>query len=354
MAGAARQHTGGRAFWWRLADNLFRRFVLFVLPIAIFGAVGVMQAMNTTALYRSSATLSASTNPLLPQTPVSGVDVQLWETPAAATSRIISERLSTNAFLEAVAEQAGLGEALESGAVTIDIVRASIWSSSGGESILSVNATWADAQTAYQLVEATLTQYAQFLNETVASDAAEAEEFFSGRLEALQVERDDAEGALTDFVDGLPPLAEGDDYPVTVQVQIDRLSGQLESIEAEMRSVEDRVDEAVLTRSQQTTAASNSFSVVDAPEVPGAPESTFMKKAMLVIAFALMGAVVAFAALVLTTALDHGVASVGELLALPGVSQVATVPPVAIGRRPSRRGRGRRGRRRRVERAGVW
>jgi len=348
LAGTARPSAGGRAFWWRLVDNLFRRLVLYALPVLVFGTIGVMQARSTLELYRSSATLSASTNPLLPETPVSGVDVQLWETPAAATSRIISERLGTNAFLEAVATDAGLGAALRNGSLTVDVIRASVWTSASGESILSVNATWADPQTAFQLVSATLDQYQAFLNETVASDTATAEAFWTDRLETLEPERDKAEDALTDYVAGLPELDDGEEYPATIQVQVNRLSGRLESVEAEIRTVEENIDFAKLTQNQQMSAAGKSFSLVDPPEVPGSPESTLVKKAMLVVAFAMMGAVVSIAALLITTVLDRGVSSAAELRAIPGVTQVATVPPVLISTttRPRRV--------RRVRRAQAW
>ncbi len=343
-AGASRPGAVGRAFWWRLTDNLFRRLGLFAIPILAMGAIGVTQALNTTALYKTSATLRASTNPLLPEQSVSGADARLWETPAAATSRLISDQLSTNAFLTAVAEEAGLGPAIESGVVDLEVLRVSVWSSSSGDSLLSVNATWADPQTSYELVGATIDQWDRFLAETVASDASEAEQFWSERLDALEVERLAAEDELADYLADQPELVGDESYPADVQLRIGRLSGNIETIEAQIRTTEAEIDKAVLTRSQQTAEAGQSFNVVDEPRVPTAPESTLISQAMLVLSFLLMGAVIAVAALLLTTVLDQSVSSAADLGNIAGIAQVAIVPPVAMaarGRRGKRRGRPR-------------
>jgi hypothetical protein len=340
---ARRTGGGGRAFWWRLSDNLFRRLPWFLVPILLVGALGVAQAANTTALYRSGATLSVSTNPLLPDQVVGGADAQMFESLGAATSRIIAERLGTDAFMDAVARAAGLGDALDTGLVTLDVIRENVWTTSRGSSLVSVNATWADAQTSYQLVVATVSQYQQFLTDTVASAAAEAEDFWKARLTTLEDERDRADEALDRFLSQLPGEGNDEEYPVSITVEISRLSSKLESVEEEIRTVEDQIDTAVLTRTQQTTAAGRSFSIVDQPRVPSAPDSTLVKQGMLVVSFVMLGAVIAIAALLLTTAIDQTVASSFELAAIPGVAQVATVPKWET----KRRGRRLRGRRRR-------
>ncbi|MEQ9163429.1 MAG: hypothetical protein RLN74_12005, partial [Ilumatobacter fluminis] len=146
------------AFWWRLTDNLFRRLVWFLLPVLLLTGLGIYRAATTTDLYRSSGTLSASSNPLLPEQEVSGVSAQFLESPASANARIINERIRTDSFIVGVAERAGLGDALENGIVQIDVLRNNVWASADGDSILNVNATWDDGQTSFQLAVATIDQ----------------------------------------------------------------------------------------------------------------------------------------------------------------------------------------------------
>jgi hypothetical protein len=77
-----------------------------------------------------------------------------------------------------------------------------------------------------------------------------------------------------------------------------------------------------------------------------------MKRATLIASFFLLGLVIAAGALLVTTVMDQTVSSSADLLALSGVSLVATVPPVALAFDQSRR-RPFGVRRRRAHRRGV-
>jgi hypothetical protein len=306
-----------------LTDNLFRRIGWYLLPVVVLTIVGFVQASHTLELFRASAGLSASANPLVPEQPVSGVSVGLWETPAGATSRLINERLRTDAFLREVADNAGLGDALDAGLVNLGVVRTSVWASANGDSILNVNAQWDDPQVTYDLVVATVNEYQRFIADTVASDASEAESFYSSQLEHLKQERDDARNALSEFVSNLP--ANGT-IPVVSNVELERLSSALEAAEDRVDETQAQINAAQLARAQQTTDARQSLTVIDQPQVPTAPQSTLVKRMTIVMSFLLLGIVVAVAALIVTTALDQTVASPADLLALDGVWLVATVP----------------------------
>lgn len=326
-----------------MTDNLFRRLIWFLVPVIAMGALGVFQAMNTLEVYHSAATLSTSSNPLLPEQPGAGAGNTFWESPSAGTTKIINEQLQTDTFLTAVAEQAGLGDALEAGLVDIAVVRSSVWASSDGDSLLSVHAEWADGQTAYQLASAIVSQYQAFLTQTASSNATQAEAFYTSQLEDLAVERDTAEKALTDFAADLPTIDDDENYPMETQIELDQLEARLTTVQAKIAAAELNIDEARLSGAQQATEAGRSYKVIDEPKVPSAPISTLVKRGMLVIAFMLLGVVIAAAALLVTTVLDQSVSSTSDLLAMAGVVLVATVPPVRIGahadraRRPARK-----------------
>lgn len=327
-AGESQPRPGASAFWWRLTDNFFRRIVWYLLPIVALTVVGVMQASSTLRLFASSGTLSAASNPLVPDQPISGVTRGIFETPASATSRIINERLRTDSFLLSVADRAGLTEAIESGLINVDIVRASVWASANGDSILTVNARWADPQTTYELVAATIDEYEMFLNESVASDSTAAEAFYTEQLRRLETQRDQARAVLDEYAIGLPE-PEGDEYPVAIQLELDRLAGEVQSVEDQIMTAQQRLDEARLARAQQTTEAGRSFTIIDPPRVPTSPESVLIDQATTVISFAVLGAVIAAAALVLTTALDRTIASPADVRGMAGIPFVTTVPKLA-------------------------
>ncbi len=336
-AGESQKRPGGAAFRWRLIDNLFRRLAWYVLPIIAMTAIGVVQAGNTVQMFRSTGTLSAATNPLVPESQNSAATAQFFESPAGATSRIINERLQTDAFLTSVAVGAGLGDALETGFLDLAIVRSSVFAYAEGDAILSVSASWADPQTSFELVSATIREYQVYLSETVASDAAAAVEFYEKQLPGLLADRAAAVEDLTTYVAGLPPLREGEQRQINEEIEIELRRDSVRAIDADISATQASIDTAQLAVAQQTTNAGRSFTVTDPPRVPNAPESTLVSRITLIVSFFMLGLVIGAVALLFTTVLDRTISSPADLLALPGVTIVATAPIVRFAGDPPRR-----------------
>jgi hypothetical protein len=352
VAGQSRQ-SGGKAFWWRLTDNLFRRLGWFLLPIVAMTMLGLFQASKTAQLFESNGTLSASTNPLLPDPSIDGITSQFWESPAQATSRSLNERLGTENFMRSILEEAELLDEFETGLVDLQLVRSRIWSTANGNSILAVHAVWDDPHTSYALAQATIEEFQRFLENTASSTASAAEHYWNTRLERLEAQRAEAEANLTAFVDSLPPLEPGEDLSPENQLVLDQYRTAVENVQEKISTIEERIDEAILLRTQRSSEASQSISVIDAPKVPTAPQSTVMKRIMVVMSFMMLGFVIALAALLVTTVLDHTVSSPADLLTIAGISLVATVPPVRFAGGGKESGRARRRLRRTERPAGV-
>lgn len=320
------QSRAASAFWWRLTDNAFRHLVWFLVPVLLFAALGLMQASKALQLYESAGVLSASSNPLVPDQIIPGGGAQYWESTAAAASRTINEQLRTDKFMEDVAANAGLGEVVASGFLELDIVRSSVWSFADGTSLVQVHATWADPQTAHALVQATIVTYQAFLGETVASDSSEAVAFYTGQLDQYQAEVERSEQALVEYVsripdDGDPSLAES--------LQIQRLTDDVRAAEGKVAGAQDEIEGAQLVVAQSKSEAGRSLTVIDAPRIPGSPESTLVNQAMTVVAYLLLGVVIAIGALLVSTVLDQSVSSPSDVL-IDGVALVATVPVVSL------------------------
>lgn len=351
-----RQGTSASAFWWRLADNAFRRFIWLLLPVVLFAGLGAWQSSKTLDLYRSGGLLSASSNPLVPEQQIGGVaQAQFWETNAEASSRTINEQLRTDSFVEIVAERAGLTDQLESGFLELTVVRNALWSSSSGSSLVNVNAVWGDAQTAHGLVDGTIGAYLEFVAESVASQSSEAVLFYRQQLAEFEIEVETASSELETFVTQVEAneLAAGDEdrRSILVELQITRLTGALDAAELKVATTQEQIDLAELQVTQSRSEAGRSLTVIDAPEVPTAPQSTLVKRASIVISFTLLGFVIMLTALVISTVLDQSVASAADLRGIDGVELVATVPAMRF-IRPSADEKTRRGRRRRRGRRG--
>ncbi len=320
------QRSAAPAFWWRLTDNFFRRIIWLFLPVALFTVLGLYQASRTLELYQSTGVLSASSNPLVPTPQIGNSAPQWYETPAGAASRTINEQLRTDAFIESVAERAGLGEAVASGLVSLEVIRSSLWSYADGTSLVFVNASWADPQTTYGLADATIVSYQEFLADTVASQSSTAEAFYREQLSEYQLQVDAAQGDLDAFIDEVPESDDGSPRSVAVELQFSRLTDALTSAEAKVAAAEGQIEAAQLAVTQSKSEAGRSLTVIDDPKVPTTPQSTLMTRAMTVLSFILLGVVIVLGALLVGTVLDQSVASTSDLLAIDGVAFVAAVP----------------------------
>lgn len=349
------QPSSASAFWWRLADNAFRRWFLFLLPVVVFAGLGVYQSTQALEVYRSDGRLNATGNPLVPDAVIGGAPAQFWETPADVTSRTLDEQLLTDSFVEDIAIRANLGDQLESGFLRLGVVRSNIWTSTSGSSLVTVSSTWADPATSLALVEATISGYQGYIAETVASDAREAVAFYSEQLEGLEAQVDAAEATLTEYVANLPVLDDGEEMGVLDRLGLERLTAALATAEGKVLETEDEIERAELNVRTAESDAGRSLTVIDAPEMPVAPESTLIDRMITVISYTVLGIAVATAALLVSTVLDRSIVSRRDLVALAGVSFVAEVPVdhglVAPKSPARRRGRGgpSRGSRRKTE-----
>lgn len=339
--------SAAAAFWWRLTDNVFRRWFLFLLPVVVFAGLGVFQSTKTLEVYRSSGRLSVTSNPLVPDAVVSGAPAQFWETPGDVTSRTLNEQLRTDSFIEEIAERSGLTEAVTTGLLELEIIRANVWTSVNGGTLVSVNATWADPATSLALVEATIAGYQDYIAQAVASESREAVDFYTEQLVDLEADVTAADTALREFVATLPDLESGETLPFLQQTELDRLSTDLKTAEDKVTATEDEIDRAKLNVRTAQSDAGRSLTVVDAPTLPSAPESTIIDRIVTIISYTVLGLAVAVAALLVSTVLDQSVVSHRDLATISGVAFVATVPLVRTMRSQAGGGKtsGRRSRR---------
>ena len=330
-----------RAFWLRLTDRVFRHPLRFLLPIVLLAAVGVFQAQQSPETYLSEGVLSAASNPLVSDTEIRGTSLQAFESPAEGTSRIVNEQLRTAAFTISIIERAGLGEALELGLITLDTVRENVWTEPDGNSLLKVNARWADPRTSFQLVTATIDSYFEYLKETVASDGSEAEQYFTELRDEAQADLDAAQRELSTLIDGLPAIADGEDRPIEVEIQVDALTDRVTRAEEQLASAQENIDGARLAVFQSQSEAGRSLLVIDAPTQPTLPESTLRDTIKTMGMFIVLGFVLAAILLVVTTMLDQSVSTTADLASIDGLNLIAMVPPIGADHRRSRRSRSR-------------
>lgn len=321
----------------RLFDQFFRRWWIFVLPVLLIGMIGIYVASGVTGEYVSRGRLSASANPLVEQPTVRGTDIGAFESPAAGTARLINEQLRTDSFLDEVASRSGLADLIETGFLERDVIRNQLFAYQAGENILTVEASWGDSQTAFQLVDATITTYLDYVAEVVTTDANEAAEFYASRkLDAEQV-FGDADVELQDYIADLPNDVSLEALPTEDRLNLDRLTAAVERANEDVRSAQLQIDDATLQAREVERAAFQKLRTVDAPNVPSEAESTITRQIINVIMFSIIGAIVALVALVAVTLADQSVRSRAQLADLIDTDGVVTVPAMKLPKRRSNR-----------------
>jgi uncharacterized protein involved in exopolysaccharide biosynthesis len=319
----------GTRFWFRAAEVFFRRWPLYLLPIVLLFGVGVMQAKKTAVSYQSVGTLNVTSNPFVSSPSSATPAFNAYETPASAMSRRINELLSTDSFMGSVATTAGLQGAIDADLLTLADVRKSVFATPGGDTVLRVVTTWGDANTAFQLADSTIKGYLAYVVATVSTTSKDAVDFYQKLVDQATKDVATAQKNLDKFVASLGVLPDGAELNPGQQLQLDGFKDKLARAQAQLDTGQTAIQAAQLDVQKAESQAGQTLTVVDEPEVPKAPASTSKQKVVTLAMFAILGLVVAAAAVILTTLLDAAVRSAADVVPT-GLVVVATVPVVRI------------------------
>lgn len=316
----------------RLSENFFQRWFLILLPLVLMTMIGVLLAQRVQPQFLAEATLSASANPLID--PIGEQDFRFGESEAEQTARVMIERLGTDRFAASVVDAVGLTEAIESTAITYDDIRQNLSIFATGDSIVKVEVTWGDPETAIALVAETIAAHQEVLTATVTADSRAAVEFFNSRLSDAIADEQSAEEALNAYVDTLPPLQVGEETPVADELALRRLNSRLTTAQATIDETRANIEEAELSVVQAESEAGRSLNVIDAASSNFEPQSTLPRQAIILFVFLVIGFLVALTMLLLSTHLDRSVRSAVDIEAAGGGLTVAAVPVIKSLRSP--------------------
>jgi capsular polysaccharide biosynthesis protein len=286
-----------------MLEAFFRRWWLYVLPVILLGAIGVVSVAGASTKYRSTGVILVSRQTLLSEISSLNSNTNNFgvQSPATYTSDQINTVLNTDNFLESVITTAGLQSAIDSGAITRDQVRASIGASPRGDELVGIASSTSDPELAYRLAQATIESYVQWEIDNLKTDSAAA-------VTALE--------QLVARQEQLVSQAGGTSLDATA---LQQARDQLTSYRAQL-------DQARQVGEQTATDVAQRLRVIDQPEQPTAPESGRKKAVQTLLLFVALGVVVAGAALVTVTLLDHSVRYTEEVEDRFDLPVLATVP----------------------------
>lgn len=315
---------------WKLAEWVFRRLPLLLIPIVVTPVVVAYFVVSQEKEYRSEATVWVTETEEL-RAPTLGELAGFGETPAMQQASVLADLKSTDRFLLNVAGTAGLipsGEmtAKQTEKLTRDVDEA-VSIMPLGESIILITATASSSEQAQALVTATITVYQERI--VIESDRLSqiAIAYFAEQIALAQTELATREVTFDAYLVANPELNTTTNVQRT-DTRFFTLLGQLEAQRGIVQGLELQSQEAHLLAASAQQAQAARFSVQDTPSLAAEPEALSRTIEFgLPLAALLVGMLISGTYLYVTFHTDHSVRTREDITAL-GVPMLGYVPAV--------------------------
>jgi len=310
----------------RLLDTFFRHKWLYLVPVVLMVGVGLWAVTSAEDSYQSFGTVKVESNALLAELTGSQQDPGFgWQTPAGYTADSFNALLRTQTFLDDVVENAGLEQALASGQLTGDDVRASISVYPDGMRLVKVVGTSPFPDVAHRVAEGAMESYVETVRAYEVSDNTVAIEFLRGKLPDYEADVAAAETDLTNWLADHPAPEEGE-RPEGELVELRRLESAIQTRQERLVDIQNDIAQAELSVEQKSAEVRQRYAVIDPPQEPTAAQPS-TKKAIITMAMALIvGCLVSLAGVVIGTILDHTIRFPGDVKERLHTRVLAVVP----------------------------
>ena len=321
-----------RSFVLRFVDNLYRRRFLFVVPAILLGAIGYFLAQGVEQYTSEGTVLVDSETYLASLTDVRSEGFS-WLSPSEAANSELYGLLTTDVFIEALVDQAGIEDEIRwpgsSDADFYEGVRTAIWGTPGGD-FLTVSAVAGDPETAQVLANATIETFVQWQLDADLEQSQVAEQFVEELVVTYATEVELAQDRLTSWVRLNPGPSRAEDRPVDEQLALTVLQTEVDEASQRYNLAITQREEARLASAQAEADIRQSFSVLDAPSLPEKADQGFLDVLVRTALFATVGLVLSTAVLVFISGADTSLRFPREIEDLLGAELLAVVPKVDV------------------------
>ena len=255
----------------RLTDTFFRRWWLYLLPVALLASVGFLSVKDTKDVYRSAGSINVQSTSLLdtldgtPNDPGFG-----YETPAAATASNINSLIGTDQFVEQIAKNAGFDEAAISNPFLMGEIRLSVGAFPAGRTLVKIGASNEDPERAQTLALATMKTFTDSVISGEVQESQIAVDVLSARLTGYQDAVDAANQALDDYV-AANGVQLSDTLPPDQQAEVARLTAAVSRAEERLFTTQTNLETAQLDLERTETSVMQRLRIVDAPPAATRP-----------------------------------------------------------------------------------
>ncbi len=321
-----------RGFVLRAVDNLFRHKVLYILPVLLFGALGIYMASGVEQ-YSSRGVVFVQNGSFLSSLTEVRVDGFSYSYPSDLATTELYGLLETESFVKSVLDLSGAKAKMsypgQPDAEIYEVVRSSIEAVPGGENFVTIAAYSDQPDVARNLSAATIETFIQWQIDADLAQSRSAEQFVEELIVGYRADADVARQNLGDWVRANPGPNIVTDRPIDEQIALRSLEEEITNAEARYSLAVSKGEEARLATAQAESSTRQGFAIVDAPALPEVPENGLMDLLISGVFFGVLGAAMSAAVLAFTSASDTTLRFPSEVEELLGVDLLAVVPKVS-------------------------
>lgn len=293
----------------RIIETYFRHRWLNILPILLMLIAGVLYLVFGPVEYKSSGVFYVQGDSILES--IAGTGSQAidfdFRSPSQKTAEELNELLKTNNFLVTIISQTVLREQLENPEIpvleTLEEVREGIQITGQGKNQVYIDVRWEDPETAFQLSDAIVNTYLQWLIQNDRQDSDSALQFFEELLPEYQNARIASQQEVEQFLRDHPEPIRGD-RPALEQYRLERLQANYQVAEQRYNETLGKLDNAKLNVALAESSIRQNYRLLDEPKVPEEPEQTLTDIAIEMAIFITVGLVLSVLLVLGSTLLD--------------------------------------------------
>lgn len=277
----------------RLLESWFRRWWLYIIPVILMLAVGVLLVFRAPSTYTASATLFIEDNSLLLSltNAPNPTERSWWQTPAEVVRNDYRELMQTEAFMRALIQNTNLetraARSREDFFEALWYFRDSIQLHTPGNKLMIIMAETEDPDLSVQMVNSLINTYISWKLNVQYQESAAAQAFFAGQIPSFEQELQQARDALTVYLATYPEPVRGD-RPLDEQIELQRLQAAVNDASRRLDEVRDNEESSRLVLMQAESVLRQTYQVLDAP---GAPERQRMGRRAMLMQVVLAGAI---------------------------------------------------------------
>ncbi len=306
-------------------EAFFRRPWLHLLPLIVLTAVGVATAFNHDDRYRSVATMSSTNDSLLSDLTATNSTAFTFQSPAQRAASQLTILLGIDGFVDGIAQRADVRIGDQNGQLTIGEVRNAITTTVRSDTLVQVTAATLDSERSRKLADATVDAYIDYVADSSAEEGNKTAESLGSLVDEARDDRDEANQAVTDYLQ-LHPNAEAE-FADPVQVQdlhLLRLDlDQAVQSYSEVRAAQVRAQLGEGTASDVVRQRN----VKLIPAAAGQKSASVLRTALLTVTvFVVLGMLLTLASAVATAMLDRTIRVPEDIRSRFGLDVLAVVP----------------------------